>query len=77
MQTKDIHGNELQRGDFVQLTTGTMLPDYENASNGPGQIEHIFTEGKMKGIHIRFKEGVRVLNTGLGCEKIPFENFCD
>ncbi len=74
---KDVQGNELRRGDFVELTTGAMLPDYENVPKGTGQIVHIFTEGKTKGIHIRFKEGMRMVNTGLAVLKVPFVNLCD
>lgn len=32
---KDVHGNEIRRGDFVQLTMGAMIPDYENAPRVP------------------------------------------
>ncbi len=77
MQTQDVQGNELQRGDFVELTLGAMLPDRENAPNGTGQIVHIFTKGADEGIHIRFKEGMRKVNTGLAVQKVPFENLCD
>jgi len=63
----DVNGVELARGDLVELSDAMKLDDPQNNYGlGVGEIFHIFSTG----IHVRFKDGIRVANNGRALRKV-------
>lgn len=69
MQTKDINGIELVRGDFVQLEHTAFVLD-STLPRTIGQVIHVFVNSKDKGIHINFGDRICVANNGVLLRKV-------
>jgi hypothetical protein len=65
METKDINGLEIKRGDFVRPSMSSCALDPTLSNIGPGQVIHVFSDS----ITVKFATKTCVANSGLALEK--------
>ncbi len=65
METKDVNGLEIKRGDIVRPSISSCALDPTQANIGTGQVIHVFSDS----ITVKFKDRTLVANSGLALEK--------
>ena len=71
INTLDVNGVQLARGDYVVPSDAMILDNPSMFSTADmGQIEHIFLDGVLSGIHVRCPLGDYIANNGRALRKI-------